>query len=113
MPNIFRKKSDDRVAWGKVKTKYAKELKASKLKFTDKLGPALDKLVALELKDYKTPEQKTAVTQAAARQAKVVKGLAQGYLDKIKGLGDPAEKDLRKQLEKIHTDAAFYDFLGL
>ena len=90
MPNIFRKKSDDRVAWGKVKTKYAKELK-----------------------DYKTPEQKTAVTRAAARQAKVVKGLAEGYLDKIKGLGDPAEKDLRKQLEKIHTDAAFYDFLGL
>ena len=46
-----------------------------------------------------------------AKQAKVVKTLAGGYLPLVDKLDDPAKKDLRKQLEAIISDAAFYDFM--
>jgi hypothetical protein len=111
MPNLFRKKTDERVAWHALKTKHAAVLKTSKLRFTDKLGPALDKLAKLEPKDSKDEAQKQANVLASAKQAKVVKDIAEGYLVNITGLGNPAERELRKELEKIHRDASFYDFL--
>ena len=111
MPNFLRKKSPDRKAWHKLKGKYAKAIKAANVKFTDKLGPAIDKYAQLEAKNWKTEEQKSALVLDIAKQAKVVKTLASGYLPLVDKLADPAKKDLRKQLEAIISDAAFYDFM--
>ena len=111
MPNFLRKKSPDRKAWHKLKVKYAKAIKAKDVKFADKLGPAIDKYARLEAKDWKTPEQKEALVVEIAKQAKVVKTLAGGYLPLVDKLDDPAKKDLRKQLEAIISADALYDFM--
>ena len=111
MPNLFRPKSDARASWKKLKTKYTKVLKEKKITFKQDLGPALDKEFALEMKDWKTEKQKLANIKAIHTQGKVVKKIAEDYLVKIKGMGDPAEKEMRQELERIISNSKFYDFM--
>ncbi|MEP7359150.1 MAG: DUF488 domain-containing protein, partial [Anaerolineales bacterium] len=110
MPNLFRK-SESRKAWRRLKTAHEKAIKAKKIQFKQDLGKALDKEETLEMKDWKTEEQKLKNIKAIHEQGKVVIKIAEDYLVRIKGMGDPAEKALRENLERTINNSKFYDFM--
>jgi predicted flap endonuclease-1-like 5' DNA nuclease len=97
--------------WKAEKTKYAAQLTNKKISFSQGLG----KLLETRRTEYLALQGKTNANRAdflpkltalKSNSAKIDTA-ATAYLTKIKGLGDPAEKDLRAALTKIKTEAAF------
>ena len=100
--------------WKGIKTKHAAALKAKKISFNEDLGRLLDKRMPL----YKTVRNwkaggSLAPVKAAFKSigsnAKEIETVVKSYKLKIKGLGDPAEKELRAALDDILRDVVKVD----
>jgi len=100
-------KVDRRKQWKGVKEKHSKTIKAAKLDFDQKLGPALDKyqtqvekIVALSAKGEINTVQVQPVLEAAQGLEKIV----ESYTGMVKKLEEPAKKELGGVLAAIEGD---------
>jgi hypothetical protein len=100
--------------WKTLKDKHAAALKAKKITFKEDLGPLLDKRPPL----YKTVRSwkaggslspVKAAMKSIASNAKEIETVVKSYKVKIVGLGDPAEKELRKALDDMLSDVVKVD----
>ena len=100
--------------WKAAKTKHDAALKAKKITFSKSLGAKLDKRPAMykTVKKYKTGDSLLLIKaqlNSIKANGKEIKTAAESYQTKIKGLGDPAEKELRGVLATIIADAGKFD----
>ena len=105
-------KSDRRKEWQALKSKHKQALAASKVDFNAKLGPALDKYqlaVAAVTKLFVAEKLNQPAVQKALYAARPLEPIAQNYLGRVKGLGDPAEKELTAFLKAVLTDCAGWE----
>lgn len=103
-----------RTKWKETKTKHDAVLKAKKITFSKDLGPMLDKRLGYyqSIRKYKTGDSLLLVKSqlnTIKSNGKDIKAAAESYQTKIKGLGDPAEKELRAILTTIINDAGKFD----
>ncbi len=100
-------KSDRRSQWTALKSKHKKVLAAKKIDFDAGLGPALDKYqlpVKTVTKLFVAEQLNQAAIQKVLEAARPLEPIAQHYVDRVKGLGDPAEKEITAFLTGIVTD---------
>jgi hypothetical protein len=95
-----------RPKWQAAKTKHDAVLKAKKIAFSKGLGKLLDKRHPAHktIQAFKAGGSALIVTgqlNAFKTNGKAIKAAADSYLLKIKGLGDPAETELRTVLNDI------------
>jgi hypothetical protein len=105
-------KSDRRKEWTALKTKHKAAIAAKKLDFNAKLGPALDKYqlaVAAANKLFVAEKLSQPLVQKALYAARTLEPIAQTYVSRVKGLGDPAEKELTAFLKAIVADCAGWE----
>ncbi len=100
--------------WKAAKTKHDAALKAKKITFNKSLGSKLDKRLAWykSIRKYKAGDSLLLVKaqlNSMKSNGKEIKTVAEAYQAKIKGMGDPAEKELRSILNTIISDAGKYD----
>ncbi len=105
-------KSDRRKEWTALKAKHQAAIAAKKLDFNAKLGPALDKYqlaVAAVTKLFVAEKLSQPAVQKALTAARPLEPIAQTYLGRVKGMGDPAEKELTAFLKAIVADCAGWE----
>ena len=95
-----------RPKWQAAKTKHDAALKAKKIAFSKGLGKLLDKRPPAHkaIQAFKLGGSTLILTSqlnAFKANGKAIKAAAESYLVKIKGLGDPAEAELRAVLNEI------------
>ena len=100
-------KSDRRKQWTELKSKHKAALAAKKVDFGAKFGAALDKY-QLQLKATDKLLAAETLNQAAVDKilvfARPLSNVADHYLMLVKGLGDPAEKELAAFLKGVVAD---------
>jgi hypothetical protein len=95
-----------------LKARHKAAIAAKKLDFNAKLGPALDKYqlaVAAVTKFFVAEKLNQPAVQKALYAARALEPIAQNYLGRVKGLGDPAEKELTAFLKAIVADSAGWE----
>lgn len=100
-------KSDRRSQWTALKSKHGKAIAAKKLNFDAKLGPALDKYqepVKAVDKLFAAEKVSQPAIQKVLAASQPLRNIAEDYLDRVKGLGDPAEKELTAFLKGVIAD---------
>ena len=105
-------KSDRRRQWTSLKSKHGKAIAAKKLDFDAKLGSLLDKQhvqVAAVDKLFSRQAGGAADLQKVVAATRPVREIARYYRDKVKGLGDPAEKALVAFLKDIEGDCVDWE----
>ena len=105
-------KSDRRKEWTALKTRHKAAIAAKKLDFNARLGPALDKYqlaVAVATKLFVAEKLSQPAVQKALYAARGLEPIAQNYLGRVKGLGDPAEKELTAFLKGLVTDCTGWE----
>jgi len=105
-------KSDRRGQWTALKSKHRKALAAKKIDFDAGLGPALDKYqvpVKAVTKLFVDEKLNQPALQKVVAAARPLDQIASHYLDTVKGLGDPAEKELTAFLKGITTDCTGWE----
>ena len=108
-------KNDRRKQWKLLKTKHSQVIKAAKLDFDLKLGPALDKyqaevdkLTKLAAKTNLDTNQVQPVLETVWALRKIVPT----YSAKVKTLADPAKKELAGLLQAIEADGEGWEMLA-
>jgi hypothetical protein len=100
-------KSDRRNEWKALKSKHDQALAAKQVKFDAGFGKALDnyqapvKVVTKLFVDEKLSQKDLQKVVGAARS---LEPLALSYVDRVKGLGGPAEKELTAFLKAVIAD---------
>jgi hypothetical protein len=105
-------KSDRRAQWTALKSKHSKAIAARKIDFSSKLGPALDKYqvpVKAVTKLFIDEKLNLPAVQKVLVAARPLDQIAQHYLDQVKGMGDPAEKELSAFLKGVIADCAGWE----
>jgi len=100
-------KSDRRVEWKALKAKHRAALAARKVDFGAGLGPALDKYqptVKAVTKLFAAEKLNQPALQKVLDAARPLGNIAQGYLTQVKGLGNPAEKELTAFLKAVDAE---------
>ena len=100
-------KSDRRSQWSVLKSKHSKAISTKKIDFDGKLGPALDKFqVQVKAVDklFAAEQVSQPAIQKLLTTSRPLRGIADYYLDKVKGLGNPAEKELTAFLKAVNGD---------
>ena len=100
-------KSDRRAQWSALKSKHKQAIAAKKLNFDAKLGPALDKYqlqVKTVNKLFVAEKVSLPAIQKLLTTTRPLLPLTDHYLDKVKGLGNPAEKELTTFLATLRAD---------
>lgn len=87
----------ERLQWKDLKDKHAKAIRDKKIVFRKELGPTLDKMVQKIKKEG---------PKAGSDLAEDVIDICDAYQKAIKGMGDPAERELRERLGMIKAKAA-------
>ncbi len=101
-------KSDRRVEWKALKAKHRAALAAKKVDFGAGLGPALDKYqpaVKAVTKLFAAEKLSQPALQKVLDAARPLGNIAQHYLGQVKGLGNPAGKELTAFLKALITES--------
>jgi len=107
---------DHRRHWKDLKTKHAVAIKAAGLNFEQKLGPSLDKYET-QIEALKRSANKGELTNAQIGPIKLLAAplgrIAEGYVEQVKKLPDPAKKELLGLLTAIEADCKGWEHLVL
>ena len=103
-----------RTQWQEAKADYAATLEAKKITFSKGLGHMLDRRLALykPIHAYRPGNSLLIIKgqlNSLKANGKAIKEAATAYQARIKGLGGPAEQELRTILDTIIKDAGQYD----
>jgi len=108
-------KNDRRKQWKLLKTKHSQAIKAAKLDFDLKLGPALDKYQAEVDKLTKLAAKTNLDTyqvQPVLEKVWALRKIVPSYSAKVKTLADPAKKELAGLLQAIEADGDGWEVLA-
>ena len=100
-------KSNRRKDWAALKSKHAKALAAKKIDFESKLGAQIDKYQATLSpveKAYAQQQVTTALVDKVVAAARPLRSIAESYRAKLKGAGDPLEKEMVAFLKSVEAE---------